>query len=496
VQERQNAEIKKVAQAKKTIDGLQWQYNKAAEAAWALKDKPDNDPEKMAAMNAATTAWQALSSAYDHYYEQGQGKKTKGGKAKKSQDGVGAASGGSVGSPTGTGQMDLSWLVSNDPNDKVAGAISMYKKLGPPIAWQLRQYNSPDAVKARELARQQRETAATEAQVGQQEALHKKSLGDVQSQIDQLATKQGKTPEDEAKLKQLEATKKVLTGGTEEVNARRAVIDAAIEDVTKMNGGKPPTPDQMERILEAAGAIKAGPPEGTLVPFFSTDEHQFLGSLDQKTGKFVPPPPELAGKGVTKGNPPAPGVGAGRMTKTPMYGPDKTLLGEWYTSGDGKQTWVPAPGQSATPPAKGYGSAGAPEEVDTLKKAKALRLVANDAKKFVAHPTATNAQSLLFAYVKGNIAGAGRLTQTEIIMAAKAGSYGTRIKNFIETAVTGHPDVAFMKEMADTIETEAKEAEKLAEAGRGTSGSDNKSDDKTPPATDAKSFIKKHSGGN
>ena len=33
--------------------------------------------------------------------------------------------------------------------------------------------------------------------------------------------------------------------------------------------------------------------------------------------------------------------------------------------------------------------------------------------------------------------------------------------------MTGHPDKEFMKEMADTIETAAKEAEKLAEQGRG-----------------------------
>ena len=116
-------------------------------------------------------------------------------------------------------------LASPDPVVKREAYYKLAIKLGPPDEWQNKQWLSPDAVKARELARQQQATQGTVNQVQQQAALHQQKVGDIQAQIDQLATKQNRTPDEDAKLKQLEATKKVLTGPDEAVQSRRALID-------------------------------------------------------------------------------------------------------------------------------------------------------------------------------------------------------------------------------------------------------------------------------
>ncbi len=489
------AEIKKVAQAKKNLDGLQFAYNMAAQQLGGLiKSGADpNSPEVQQARAARDASWQALMKAYGTYMGDGQQKPKKSKNKAQSQPqnaGAGAGAGGDQGNL-------IAELASPDPVVKRDAYYKLAIKLGPPDEWQNKQWLSPDAVKARELARQQQATQGTVNQVQQQAALHQQKVGDIQAQIDQLATKQNRTPDEDAKLKQLEATKKVLTGPDEAVQSRRALIDAGVEDVTKMNGGKPPTPEQYERILEAAGALHVAPSEGDVQWFYDEKTGQLVGGMNKKTGEYVKPPQELAGKGVTSKAPGGAGQGANaHPTVEKQYNADKSFAGTLYTWPDGRTAYVPAPGQSAAPPKQSYGSGGSAEEVDILKKSKDLRLAANEAKKFIANPTGPNAQALIYAYVKANVAGAGRLTQTEILMAARAGSYGTQIKNWADKAMTGHPDKEFMKEMADTIETAAKEAEKLAEQGRGNQAppppAGGSGDQATP--TDAKDFIRKHGG--
>ena len=73
------AEIKKVAQAKKNLDGLQFAYNMAAQQLGGLiKSGADpNSPEVQQARAARDASWQALMKAYGTYMGDGQQKPKK-----------------------------------------------------------------------------------------------------------------------------------------------------------------------------------------------------------------------------------------------------------------------------------------------------------------------------------------------------------------------------------------------------------------------------------
>jgi len=154
--------VKRVAQAKKQLDALQFSYNNDAQKVWALTTSGAKPEEIKAALDAATESWNNYLNAYDKYVNEGE-KKGKGKKKAQGAGGAGAGMPSSMPSPTGAGgQMDLSWLQSQDPDEKAQGFLQMARKVGAPIAWQVRQYNSPDAVKQRELARQQQDLAGME----------------------------------------------------------------------------------------------------------------------------------------------------------------------------------------------------------------------------------------------------------------------------------------------------------------------------------------------
>jgi hypothetical protein len=72
---------------------------------------------------------------------------------------------------------------------------------------------------------------------------------------------------------------------------------------------------------------------------------------------------------------------------------------------------------------------------------------------------------LVFAWVRSNVQGAGRMTNTEIQQAAKAGSLGTRAKNAIEQATTGRlaPEIEtqFASEIQHAYEISQKAADDL-----------------------------------
>ena len=69
---------------------------------------------------------------------------------------------------------------------------------------------------------------------------------------------------------------------------------------------------------------------------------------------------------------------------------------------------------------------------------------------------------LIFSWVKSNVQGAGRLTNTEIQQAAQAGSYSTRIKNAFAVASTGRLAAPLEQQFLSDIKRAADTAAKAA----------------------------------
>lgn len=69
---------------------------------------------------------------------------------------------------------------------------------------------------------------------------------------------------------------------------------------------------------------------------------------------------------------------------------------------------------------------------------------------------------LIFAWVRSNIQGAGRLTNTEIQQAATAGSYGTRIKSAFDQASSGRIAPELEQQFLSDIKRSADTAQKTA----------------------------------
>jgi hypothetical protein len=69
---------------------------------------------------------------------------------------------------------------------------------------------------------------------------------------------------------------------------------------------------------------------------------------------------------------------------------------------------------------------------------------------------------LIFAWVRSNIQGAGRITNTEIQQAAKAGSYGTRIKSAFDQASTGRISPELEQQFLSDIKRSAETSQQVA----------------------------------
>jgi len=110
--------------------------------------------------------------------------------------------------------------------------------------------------------------------------------------------------------------------------------------------------------------------------------------------------------------------------------------------------------------------AKSPEATAAAKKADDLETVYKDAKKFVETPSPTNDTQLVFAYVRSAVAGAGRMTNTEIQQALKSGSFGTQLKNHYDRATKGTLDPTFRQQMADSIGIKARDARETADKYR------------------------------
>jgi hypothetical protein len=127
-------------------------------------------------------------------------------------------------------------------------------------------------------------------------------------------------------------------------------------------------------------------------------------------------------------------------------------------------------------------SATAPQK-KVEEAADALETEARKVDKYVAEPSPTNDTALLFSYVRAQVAGAGRMTNTEIKLAIESNSMGTRIKNYYDRATKGELDPEFRAQAARSVKVAAAAAREEADKYRKPRGGTVK-----PPPTSSKSI--------
>ena len=459
---REISDIKRAAVQQRTLSGLQFSYNNSAAKYLELKREGVSGPELEQTKAAVDASWSAMMRFYGRYFGEDQGQSGKGKKSKKAKGQGGDAQGN-----------PMAALMGNNPQAKAQSWYQLAIKAGPPVYYQSRQFDSPEY-------RQQKELAKAKTEVESAQVKHQKMIADVQGKIDEIAEQQ--TPEQKQQLGTLEKQKKVLTGPPEEVKVREAMIDAATEDVTKRNGGKPPTPEQMDSILEAAGSLSRSDAGANWDAYYTYDKDgnpTLVGYVNKKDpSQFKPPPPELAGKHAATKQPKMPSQGGPKLGAGVQYR-DKNgeYLGSWYPQA---RQWIPAPGKSAVPPKEAFGASGDKIYKEIKQKATDLDALSRQADKLAKNPTSSDAQALILQYVKAQIVGAGRIATPELTMAIKRGSYGTQIANWWEKATTGVPTQEWLQEMVDTIKKERdgaqEELKHLNESSSSAGGS-------LPPST-------------
>jgi hypothetical protein len=104
-----------------------------------------------------------------------------------------------------------------------------------------------------------------------------------------------------------------------------------------------------------------------------------------------------------------------------------------------------------------------PEVAAARKSADALETEYAKAQQYVKTPSPTNDTALIFSFVRAQVAGAGRMTNTEIEQALKSGSFGTRYSNMYNRATKGELDPDFRSQLADSIKIAADKARLTAD---------------------------------
>lgn len=134
---RVEGDMKKAIDIKRKTDNLQNSYNQDAELLYKMAQSgtDPNSPEYKQAVSAVQGSWDAL---HDWVGQHVNGEQTKKGKKTKSAQ---------------QAQSDpLADLKSEDPNVRAQALYALQKKMGPPILWQIKQFQTPEAQAARQAS--------------------------------------------------------------------------------------------------------------------------------------------------------------------------------------------------------------------------------------------------------------------------------------------------------------------------------------------------------
>ena len=104
-----------------------------------------------------------------------------------------------------------------------------------------------------------------------------------------------------------------------------------------------------------------------------------------------------------------------------------------------------------------------PEVAQARKDADRLETEYAKAQQYLATPSPTNDTALIFSYVRAQVAGAGRMTNTEIEQSLRSGSFGTRMSNMYNRATKGELDKDFRQQVVDSIKIAAEKSRLTAD---------------------------------
>lgn len=136
---REEGEVRKVMQMKAKTDNLQNSYNQDAALLYQMAQSgvSQDSPEYKQAVSAVQGSWGALQDWVGQHVN---GEKTKSKKASKT---------GAPPTQAETQQQLMADLQSQDPNVKAKALFQLRQKMGPPVLWQVQQFNTPEAQAAR-----------------------------------------------------------------------------------------------------------------------------------------------------------------------------------------------------------------------------------------------------------------------------------------------------------------------------------------------------------
>jgi len=190
--------------------------------------------------------------------------------------------------------------------------------------------------------------------------------------------------------------------------------------------GPHPTPEQYVQARKLWAASGAGTTVGThTIQVPQPDGSIKLYTVETSSSKDFGPLPTLPGAPASQPKGPAPRRRGGSASAGPQGG---------VTVG-GKQT---------------------PEQMKATEQADQAETAYAQAQADLANPTPIGDTGLLIEWVRGHVAGAGRLTNTEVELTMKAGSWGTRLKNAMDRASTGTLDPAFRAQLVSDLGNAAR----------------------------------------
>lgn len=164
-------------------------------------------------------------------------------------------------------------------------------------------------------------------------------------------------------------------------------------------------------------------------------------------------------------------VGGGGSTPTPAAAPPKPKVGAILPK-TGAQPVAPSSGpvvpglhslaQSKNPLFKADAASYKKANDDAIQKQESY----TRAQGLLADNSRQTDLELIFSWVRSNVQGAGRMTNTEIQQAAGAGSWGMRVKNAIEQASTGRLAPEMEQQFLSDIKRSAEVSKQTADGLR------------------------------
>lgn len=235
---KQEGEIRKVMQMKAKTDNLQNSYNQDATLLFnmAQSGADPNSQEFKNAVSAVQGSWGALQDWIGTHVngdDTKSKKKSKGGQAAQQQP----------------QQFSMADLQSPDPNVRAKALYQMRQKMGPPVLWQVQQFNTPQAKAQRQAEQQGAQNVATETGIQTQQLTHEQLVTNAQTTLDQLGQipESQRTPAQSQQYKQAyDTVYPVKPGGEADRLADQILHKAAADPKYQFT-------DQDKQILRAAG---------------------------------------------------------------------------------------------------------------------------------------------------------------------------------------------------------------------------------------------------